>query len=105
MSMDDYKALLKKNKLKMVSIGADFNELAGGDAPTNAAIVRSVLNGEETGAKKDIVLLNAAAAIMVSGLAVDFVDGIEIADQSISSGKAMNCLDKLVEISNHEADV
>ena len=84
---------------------ADFNELAGGDAPTNAAIVRSILSGEETGAKKDIVLLNAAAAMMVSGMAADFVEGIEMADQSVTSGKAMACLDKLIEISNHEADV
>ena len=67
----------------------DFNELAGGD--------------HETGAKKDIALLNAAAAIMVAGLADDFVEGIEKADQSISSGKAMDCLEKLIHISNHEA--
>lgn len=84
---------------------ADFNELTGGDALTNAAIVRSILNGQETGAKKDIVLLNAAAAIMVSGIAKDFVEGIEKADQAVTSGKAMTCLEKLIEISNHEADV
>lgn len=84
---------------------ADFNELAGGDAPTNAAIVRSVLSGNETGAKKDIVLLNAAAAIMVAGISADFVESIEKADQAITSGNAMACLDKLVEISNHEADI
>jgi anthranilate phosphoribosyltransferase len=84
---------------------ADFNELAGGDASTNAAIVRSILNGQETGAKKDIVLLNAAAAIMVAGLAADFVEGIEKADQALASGKAMVCLEKLIEISNHESDV
>ena len=83
---------------------ADFNELAGGDASTNAAIVRSILRGEDAGAKKDIVLLNAAATIMVSGIAADFVEGIEKADQAITSGKAMACLEKMIEISNHEAD-
>ena len=82
---------------------ADFNELAGGDAPANAAIVRGILNGDETSAKKEIVLLNAAAAIMVAGIANDFVEGIEKADQSISSGAAMNCLEKLITISNNEA--
>jgi anthranilate phosphoribosyltransferase len=81
---------------------ADFSDLAGGDAPTNAAIVRGVLDGSETGAKKDIVLLNAAAAIMVAGLATDFVEGIEKADQSISNGTAMDCLKKLIHISNNE---
>jgi anthranilate phosphoribosyltransferase len=81
---------------------ADFNELAGGDAAQNAAIVRDILSGEETGAKKDIVLLNAAAAIIVSGIANDFVEGIEKADLSISSGKASECLQKLIQISNHE---
>jgi anthranilate phosphoribosyltransferase len=82
---------------------ADFNELAGGDAPTNAAIVRAILDQTETGAKKDIVLLNAAAAIIVAGLAADFVEGIEKADQSISSGAAMDCLKKMITISNREA--
>jgi anthranilate phosphoribosyltransferase len=82
---------------------ADFSELAGGDAQTNAGIVRGILNGEETGAKKDIVLLNAAAAIVVSGLAKDLVEGIEKADESISSGQAAKCLDALIQISNHEA--
>jgi anthranilate phosphoribosyltransferase len=84
---------------------ADFNDLTGGDASTNAIIVRNILGGQETGAKKEIVLLNAAAAIMVSGTAKDFVEGIEKADQSIISGRAMVCLDKLIEISNHGAEI
>jgi anthranilate phosphoribosyltransferase len=82
---------------------ADFNELAGGDAQTNARIVRAILDGSETGAQKDIVLLNAAAAIVVSGIAKDFVQGIEKADEVISNGKAKDCLEKLVEISNSGA--
>lgn len=82
---------------------ADFNELAGGDAVTNAAFVRGILSGEEIGAKKEIVLLNAAAAIMVSGIAKDMVEGIEKADQSITSGAAMSCLEKLIDISNNRA--
>lgn len=79
---------------------ADFEELAGGDAVANAAIVRAVLSGQEHDAKKDIVLLNAAAAIVVAGLAGNFVEGIEKADQAIVSGKAMDCLEKLVTLSN-----
>jgi len=79
---------------------ADFEQLAGGDAVANAAIVRAVLSGQEHGAKKDIVLLNAAAAIIVAGLADEFVEAIEKADQAIVSGKAMDCLEKLVKLSN-----
>ena len=67
---------------------AEFDLLAGGDAETNAVIVRDVLCGKETGARKDIVVLNAAAAIIVSGKADDFAGGIKLADESISSGAA-----------------
>jgi anthranilate phosphoribosyltransferase len=79
---------------------ADFSDLAGGDALTNAQIIRDILSGNQSGPKKEIVLFNAAAAIVVSGIAKDFVEGIEKADEAICSGKAMNCLEKLIEISN-----
>ncbi|RKY13625.1 MAG: anthranilate phosphoribosyltransferase [Planctomycetota bacterium] len=79
---------------------ADFSDLAGGDAQANARIIRNILSGNKMGAKKDIVLFNAAAAIIVSGIAKDFVEGIEKADEAICNGNALNCLDKLVEISN-----
>lgn len=79
---------------------ADFSDLAGGDAQINAQIIRGILSGQKSGPQKDIVLFNAAAAIMVSGIAKDFVEGIEKADEAVYSGKAMDCLEKLVEISN-----
>lgn len=82
---------------------ADFNELAGRDAATNAKIIRDILSGDERGPKKDVVLLNAAAAILVSGIAKDFVEGIERADESICSGNAMRSLEKLIEISNRRS--
>lgn len=81
---------------------ADFNDLSGRDAQVNAKIIQDILSGHETGAKKDIVLFNAAAAIIVSGIAKNFVDGIEKADEAIHSGNAKKCLDKLIEISNCE---
>lgn len=81
---------------------ADFAELAGAEAQINARIVRDILTGDETGAKKDIVILNAAAAIMVAGLAKDFVEGIEKADAAIANGSALQCLDTLVKISNRK---
>jgi anthranilate phosphoribosyltransferase len=79
---------------------ADFSDLAGGDAQTNALIIRDILSGNQSGPKKEIVLFNAAAAIIVSGIAKDFVEGIEKADEAICNGNAMSCLDKLIEISN-----
>ena len=79
---------------------ADFTDLAGGDAHTTAQIIRGILSGNQSGPKKEIVLFNAAAAIIVSGSAKDFVEGIEKADEAICSGNAMRCLDKLIEISN-----
>jgi len=79
---------------------ADFNDLIGGEAETNAHIVKDIITGSLNGPRKDIVVLNAAAAIMVAGLAKDFAEGIELADKSIHSGSAAKCLEQLIAISN-----
>ena len=73
--------------------------LKGGDADHNARILRGVLDGEE-GPQRDVVLLNSAAAIVVGGLAEDITAGLEVARESIDSGKARQALDRLVEVSN-----
>ncbi len=73
--------------------------LKGGDADQNARILRGVLDGEE-GPQRDVVLLNAAAAMVVGGLAEDITAGLEVARESIDSGKARQALDRLVEVSN-----
>ena len=73
--------------------------LKGGDADYNARILRGVLDGEE-GPQRDVVLLNSAAAIVVGGLAEDITAGLEVARESIDSGKARQALDRLVEVSN-----
>ena len=70
--------------------------LRGGGAEENAAIVRGVLGGE-TGARRDIVLLNAAAALWVAGLAPRLEEGLELARRSIDSGAARKSLERLVE--------
>ena len=77
-----------------------IDELKSGDAITNAAILRDILAGKDKGPRKDIVVLNAAAAIIVANLADDFKQAIEMADTSVSSGKALACLEKLIEVSN-----
>ena len=73
--------------------------LKGGDADCNARILRGVLDGEE-GPQRDVVLLNSAAAIVVGGRAEDITAGLEVARESIDSGKARRSLDRLVEVSN-----
>ena len=79
---------------------ACIEDLKGGDAAANAEIIKAILEGRETGARKDIVVMNAAAAIMVASLADNFPDAIAIAKQSIETGRAKAALDKMIEISN-----
>jgi anthranilate phosphoribosyltransferase len=71
-------------------------DLTGGDAQQNARIIRDILHGEK-GAARDIVLMNAGAAIYVGGLARDLREGIRLAAASIDSGNAGARLGALVE--------
>ncbi|MHC4574622.1 MAG: anthranilate phosphoribosyltransferase [Planctomycetota bacterium] len=79
---------------------ASIDELRTGDSIANAKIIRDILEAKESGPRRDIVILNAAAAIMVGNLTADFDSAIEIANKSISEGKALLCLEKLIEVSN-----
>jgi anthranilate phosphoribosyltransferase len=69
-------------------------DLLGGDAARNAQIVREILNGA-AGAKRDIVLVNAAAGMVACGLAADLRGGVELAAKSIDSGAAARKLGDL----------
>jgi anthranilate phosphoribosyltransferase len=73
--------------------------LRGGDAAINAEIVRSVLRGEQ-GARRDIVLLNSAYALVAAGTVASPADGLSLAASAIDSGKAFEQLQKLVELTN-----
>lgn len=75
-------------------------ELVGGDPAENAAITKAILNGEEKGAKRNAVVLNAAACIYVAGKAESIKDAISVAEEMIDSGKAMEVLNKFVELTN-----
>jgi anthranilate phosphoribosyltransferase len=79
---------------------ATVDALGSGDAVANAQVVQDILSGSDSGPRQDIVLLNAAAAIVVAGLADDMANAIEAARASIADGKAMQCLEKLVLISH-----
>lgn len=93
---------IKRNKLKTFVISpqqfgikpAEKLELRGKDVKDNASIIKSILKGEK-GAKRDVVVLNSAAAIYLAGKAKNIVDGISLAEQSIDSGSALAVLEKL----------
>ena len=78
---------------------AKTEDIVGGDCTTNAQYTKDILNGVK-GPKRDIVLLNAGAAIYVAGIADTMADGIKKAEESIDSGKAKKVLEKLVEFTS-----
>jgi anthranilate phosphoribosyltransferase len=73
--------------------------ILGGDARYNAQITRNILDGTEQGAKRDIVLLNAAFALFVDGKVRDIQEAVEKAKDAIASGKASVHLEKMAKIS------
>ena len=79
---------------------ASIEQMSVTDAKTSAKVIRDILSGKETGPCRDIILLNSAAGIIAAGLADDFSSGVELAQKAINDGKAINCLEKLIEISN-----
>jgi len=76
--------------------------IQGGDAAANAAISRSVLSGAD-GPRREVVLMNAAAALVASDLADDLADGVRLAAQAIDSGAAAERLEKLASMTRRFA--
>ncbi len=76
------------------------DEVVGGTPEENAETTRKILSGEITGTKRNVVLLNAGCAIYVAGKADSIEDGIKKAAEMIDSGKALETLNKFVELSN-----
>lgn len=88
---------------------AGRGELRGGTPAENAEITRQILRGEVRGAKRDVVLLNAAAALVAGGKARDLKDGLDLAAESVDSGKARDAMEGLISLSQslaseHKAD-
>ena len=104
----NYIVEIKKKKIQELEIDSNNfglkksnkEDLIGGDSKENAEIIKGILKGEITGSKKDIVLLNAASALYINKIANDIKSGIQIANESILSGKALNKLNELIEFSN-----
>jgi len=81
---------------------ADASVIKGGTARQNASITKEILSGRK-GAVRDIVLLNAGAAIYVGGKAADLAGGIKLAAESIDTGAAMKKLEYLAALSGELA--
>ena len=77
---------------------APREQLAGGDAATNAQIIRRILEGEP-GPRRDFVAINAAAALVAAGKAVNFLEGAKLAAAAIDSGAALEKLEALIALS------
>jgi anthranilate phosphoribosyltransferase len=80
-------------------VRATLQEIAGGDAPENAAIIRAILGGEKS-PRRDVVLLNAAAALVAAGRADHIADGVPLAAKSIDSGAAAGRLEALARFTS-----
>lgn len=74
--------------------------VAGGDADRNAMLAQAILRGDERGPHRDVVVLNAAAATVVSGVCGDFASGIEACQAAIDSGRAHQVLHDYVAFTN-----
>jgi len=79
-------------------------DLTGGEAAANAGIVRSVLDGR-SGAPRDVVLLNAGAALFVAGRAASVPAGITLAAAAVDSGSARATLDRMIRSSQQASEV
>ncbi|MDL1970376.1 MAG: anthranilate phosphoribosyltransferase [Candidatus Desulfofervidaceae bacterium] len=93
--------VIKEYEISPEALGlrrADAGEIKGADKESNARIIKEILTAKERGAKQDMVLLNAAAAFKITGLAPDWQRGIDMAKEVIESGKAVEKLEKLVEM-------
>jgi anthranilate phosphoribosyltransferase len=77
----------------------EIDTLRGGKKDENALITLSILKGEK-GARRDIVLMNSAAALMVAGKSGDFTTAMEMAADAIDSGRALKKLEEVKRISN-----
>jgi anthranilate phosphoribosyltransferase len=94
-AIEDYRVEPEDAGLKR----AQLEEIRGGKPQENAQMIKKILEGE-TGPRRDVVLLNAAAVFVASRKVSDLKEGVEMARESIDSGRAMNKLKELVRFSN-----
>lgn len=103
-----YAARLDKNGIKEFEIDpleygikrAPLEAIIGGDAQRNAQILHDIFDDRAEEAQRDIVLINAACALMVEGMARDIQDGLEIANEAIKSKRAKAKLEEIIKVSS-----
>lgn len=103
-----YAARLDSNGIKEFEIDpleygikrAPLEAIIGGDAQCNAQILHDIFNDTAQEAQRDIVLINAACALMVEGMARDIQDGLEIATEAIKSKRAKTKLEEIIKVSS-----
>lgn len=98
---------VRRSEVDPVDLGLDVADpaaLRGGDAATNADLARRVLDGAP-GAHRQFVLLNAAAGVVAAGLADDLAVGLEVAAESVDSGRAAEVLERLVKVSAQQSGI
>lgn len=95
--------VIKKYEINPTDLGFEISSteaLLGNSPDDNANITINILKGIDKSAKRDIVVLNAAAAIVAAGKAKDIKEGIKLAEESIDSGNALQKLEALKEYTN-----
>lgn len=93
---------ISHGEIDPVGLGFELSlpeDIMGGDATQNASIVRDIFSGKEKGAKLDAVLINAAFALFVDGVAIDINEGIAMSRRAIEDGVATKYLNNLIEFS------
>ena len=84
--------------------GASIYELLGGDAEQNASVLTGILSNEIQDARRDVVVLNSAAALVVGGAANSIKEGCGLANEVLNSGAAREKLDALIALTNKLAE-
>jgi anthranilate phosphoribosyltransferase len=95
-----YESTLQPTDLKLTP--AHLGELKGGDAATNAEILTGILTGEIKGPKRDIVMVNAAAGLQITGQASSWSEALALANQILDDGKALKALRAVQEFSRSQ---
>ena len=96
----------RKSTLRASDMGleaAPRAALRGGSVAENVTLLRDIVQGRVGGPQRDVVLLNAAAALVAGDLAGDFAEGLRMAQKSIDEGRAAARLDRMVAVSQGAA--
>ena len=98
---------MKRRVITPADAGLDTyrqEELKGGTPMENAAVTRAILSGEERGAKRAAAVINAGAALLVAGKADSLKGAVQLAQETLDSGKALEKLEQFIALSNGQGE-